>query len=203
MYDISIPQPLRDKVDRELERDERIEWIGMPKRVFFTPVSTASFLFGIPWTAFALFWIAGAAGFKIPQFNQGFDLFPLFGIPFVLIGCGMLSAPIWAYRSAGKSVYVITDQRAITFNGGWTTTIRSYPPEKLTDVYRKEKADGSGDVIITRRAWRDSENGQQVEELGFLRVENAKEVERRLKSLADKYHAAQSRIASERDDRDS
>jgi len=74
----SIPQPLRDKVERELETDERIEWIATPQRVFFTPGATAAFLFGIPWTAFALFWIAGAAGFKIPQFNQGWDMFPLF-----------------------------------------------------------------------------------------------------------------------------
>jgi hypothetical protein len=189
MYDLSIPQPLRDKVDRELESDERIEWIGMPKRVYFTPAATAAFLFGIPWTAFALFWIAGAAEFKIPQFNQGFDLFPLFGIPFVLIGCGMLSAPIWAYRTAGKSVYVITNRRAITFDGGWSTTIRSFPPEKLTDVYRKEKPDGSGDVIIARRTWQSSDNDRQPEELGFLRVENAKDVERRLKALAERYDA--------------
>lgn len=186
MFDSSIPQSLRDKVERELENDERIEWIATPKRVFFTPASTGIFLFGIPWTAFALFWMAGAAGFKIPQFNQGFDLFPLFGIPFVLVGCGMLSAPIWAYLKAGRSVYVITDRRAITFLGGWYTTIRSFPPEKLTDIYRKEKADGSGDVIVARNALRDGEGNQQIEELGFLQVENAKDVERRLKTLAER-----------------
>jgi hypothetical protein len=203
MFDPTIPQPLRDKVDRELESGERIEWIGMPKRVYFTPTSTAAFSFGIPWTAFSLFWIASAAGFKIPQVNQAWDLFPLLGIPFVLIGCGMLSAPIWAYRTAGKSVYVITDRRAITFIGGWSTTIRSFSPEKHTDIYRKEKADGSGDVIVSRRTWRDSESGQQVEEFGFLRVENAKDVERRLKTLAEQYDARQPRIAAYRDDQGS
>jgi hypothetical protein len=187
MFDISIPQPLRDKVERELESDERFEWIAMPKRACFTPGATAAFLFGIPWTAFALFWIAGAANFKVPQFNQGFDLFPLFGIPFVLIGCGMLSAPLWAYRNSGKSVYLITNRRAITFIGGWLTTIRSFPPEKLTDVYRKEKADGSGNVIIARNSISDGEGSRQFEGLGFLQVANAKDVEHRLKVLAKRH----------------
>jgi hypothetical protein len=91
MIDPSIPPALRNTIDRELEREERIDWIEMPQRVFFTPAATAAFLFGIPWTAFALFWTAGAAGFKFPVFNQGFDLFPLFGLPFILIGLGMLS----------------------------------------------------------------------------------------------------------------
>ncbi len=185
MIDPSIPRPLQDIVERELESDERVEWIEMPRRVFFTPVATAAFLFAIPWTAFALFWTAGAAGFKVPDFNRGVDLFPLFGMPFILIGLGMLSAPLWAYLRAGKTVYVITNRRAITFDGGWSkTTIRSYPPEDLKDTYRKEKQDGSGDVILARRAWRDSEGDRHAEELGFLRIADVKGVERRLKHLA-------------------
>ncbi len=187
MFDPSIPQTVHDTVDRELERDEHIEWIGMPKRIFFTPVATGAFLFGIPWTAFALFWTAIAAcGMTTMKKGPGlFCLFPLFGLPFILIGFGMLSSPIWAYLRARKTVYVITDRRAITFDGGRSTTIRSYSPDQLTDIFRKEKRDGSGDVIIARRAWRDSDGDRHSEELGFLRVADAKDVERRLKELAE------------------
>ncbi len=163
-----IPRRLQEKVDHELESGERIVWIDMPIPRFFTPAATGAFLFGIPWTAFAVFWMCGASGFKIPDFREGFDLFPLFGIPFVLIGFGMLSSPLWAYRKTFKTVYVITDRRAITFDGGWSTTIRSHPPEKLQEIYRKEKRDGSGDVIIACRAWRDSDG----EGLGFSRIRN-------------------------------
>jgi hypothetical protein len=189
MNDLSIPQSLRDTVNRELERDERIEWMGMPKRVFFTPVATGAFLFGIPWTAFALFWTAGAA--QGAENGGLFSLFPFFGLPFILTGLGMLCAPIWAYWHAGKSVYVITDRRALTFDGGWSTTVRSYPPDKLTDVFRREKQDGSGDVIIARHAWRDADGDRQSEELGFLRVANAKDVERRLHALATRADAGE------------
>jgi hypothetical protein len=183
--DVSIPAELQEQVEQELERDEKIQWIGMPRPVFFTPVATGAFLFGIPWTAFAVFWTAAAVWGTMNAGGEGlFRLFPLFGIPFVLVGIGMLSSPLWGRRRALQTVYVITDRRAITFDGGWSTTVRSYPPEKLTDVYRKEKRDGSGDVIIARRAWRDNDGDRQAEELGFLRVTGAKEVEQLLKALA-------------------
>lgn len=163
----------------------------MPRRVFFTPGTTGIFLFGVPWTAFALFWTAGAAWVtgKADVGPGMFGLFPLFGLPFIFIGVGMLSSPIWAYRRAGQTAYVITDRRAITFDGGWSTTIRSYPPSKLTDIYRTEKRDGSGDVIFSRRVWRDSDGDQQSVEFGFRRVEDAKDVEQRLKALAEQSDA--------------
>lgn len=184
-----IPSILQKKVDCELESGERIEWIGMPIPRFFTPAATAAFLFAIPWTAFAIFWMCGASGFEMPDFGEGgFSLFPLFGVPFVLIGLGMLSSPIWAFKKAFRTVYVITDRRAITIEGIWSTTIRSYPPDKLQDIYRKEKRDGSGDVIITRRAWRDSDGDRRSEELGFLRIRNPKEVEQMLKTMAERMY---------------
>lgn len=184
--DTFIPRYLKDKVENELETGEHIQWIDMPIPQFFNPGSTAAFLFGIPWTAFALFWTAGAAwGTSHAENGPGlFSVFPLFGLPFILIGFGMLSSPIWAYRKALKTVYVITDKRAMTFEGGRSLTIRSYPPDKLQNIYRKEKKDGSGDVIIRVKAWVDSDGDRRSEGLGFLRVKNPKDVEEKLKRLA-------------------
>ncbi len=180
----AVSRYLQEAVARELEPGESITWIDMPVPKFFTPASTSAFLFAIPWTAFALFWVAGASGFQVPDFKEGSDLFPLFGLPFVLIGVAMLSSPIWAYKKAFRTVYVITDRRAITFEGGRTTTIRSYPPDSLYEIYREERKDGTGDVLISRRTWRDSDGDRQSEALGFLRIRNPKEVEGMLKQLA-------------------
>ncbi len=106
---------LENKVKHELEPGEKILWMEQPVPRYFTANSTGMFLFAIPWTAFAIFWICGAAGFKIPDFSKGhFNFFPLFGVPFVLIGIGLMSAPLRAYRKAFKTIYVITDRRAIT-----------------------------------------------------------------------------------------
>ncbi len=185
-----VPRHLQDKVERELEPGERIQWTAMPVPRFFTPAATGAFLFGIPWTAFAIFWTAGAAWGTSQAEDAGlFRLFPLFGVPFILIGFAMLSSPVWAYRKGVRTVYVITDRRAITFLGGRTTTVRSYLPDHLEDIYRREKKDGTGDVIISRRAWRDSDGNRRSEESGFLRVRDPKAVEAMLRKLAQQASA--------------
>src|ERR1035441_4253134 len=43
-----VPHELRDKVDRELESGEQVQWLQMPVPRYFTPAATAGFLFGIP-----------------------------------------------------------------------------------------------------------------------------------------------------------
>jgi len=182
----SIPFRLHETIDRELESGERIRWMEMPTPRYFTGASTGAFLFAIPWTGFAVFWTAWAAwGTSQVEGGPGlFSLFPLFGVPFILIGVGMLSAPLWAYRKARRTVYIITDRRAVSIEGGRSTTIRSYTPRMLQDVHRRENRDGSGDVIIARRAWCDSDSDRQSAEQGFLRVRNAMEVEHMLMELA-------------------
>lgn len=183
MQDPNLPLALQDLISRELERDEKVVWSAMPKPRYLSGPTAGAFFFAIPWTAFSVFWMAGAAGFKIPQFNQGFDFFPLFGLPFFLIGLAMLTSPLWPYRNQLKTVYLITDRRAITIDGGRTSTIRSYYPENLNDIFRREHKDGTGDVIITRSAWKDSDGDKQMNDLGFLRIQNAKDVETMLKEL--------------------
>jgi len=191
----TISRELEDKVKRELESGERILWMEQPIPRYFTAMSIGAFLFAIPWTAFSVFWMCGASGFKMPDFSKGgFSLFPLFGLPFLLIGIGMLSSPIWAYRKAFKTVYVITDRRAITFDAGWTTTIRSYPPDKLQNIYRKEKRDGTGDVVLGQRVWSGSEGNQQSQDLGFLNIRDPKTVEQMLRKLSEHANAIESRV---------
>ena len=63
-------------------------------------------------------------------------------------------------------------------------------PEKLQDVYRKENKDGTGDVIILKRDWQDSEDRHHVEELGFRHIRDPQKVELMLKNLAQQKPAA-------------
>ena len=192
----TMPLELEDKVNRELESGERVVWMEQPIPRYFTAKSTGAFIFAIPWTAFAVFWICGASGFKVPDFSKGgFSFFPLFGIPFVLIGIGMLSSPIWSYRKAFKTVYVITDRRAITFDAGWTTTIRSYLPAQLQDIHRKEKRDGTGDIVLDQRIWSGSEGGRQAQDLGFLNIREPRRVEQMLRKLAEQNRPVEPELA--------
>lgn len=187
LSNLRIPKELRRKIDNELQPGELIRWVEQPIPRFFTVASITSFSFAIPWTSFAIFWMWGASGSKLPNLREGLQpqhLFALFGVPFVLIGFGMLSSPLWVWQSARKTIYLVTDKRAISIQGGWSTTIRSYLPNQLKDICRKERADGTGDVIISVRRWKDSDGDNMSEEIGFLGVRNPREVENILKQLA-------------------
>lgn len=61
-YEAMIPRELSALVERELDPGERVVWTGLPLPGRFARRAWGMVIFGIPWTAFALFWIAGASG---------------------------------------------------------------------------------------------------------------------------------------------
>ena len=180
-----LPSRLRALIEAELSDDEKVTWIGAPIPGRFAMRSLPIVLFAIPWTAFAVFWMAGASGFQIPNFKQGFDFFPLFGIPFLLIGIGMLSSPYWMMRKAKKTAYVLTTTRAIIFDGGFSTTIRSFRPVRLKDLRRKQRSDGSGDLILERKLSYDNDGDRRTTDHGFFAISDVKAVEDMVRQLVD------------------
>lgn len=173
-----LPMHLKEIVEKELDSGERVQWFEQPKPNYFSSSSMGTFLFAIPWTAFAIFWIVGAS-------QSSSAVFPLFGVPFVLIGIAMLSSPLWTYFKATKSVYVITNQRAIIFDGGLSFTIRSYSPDQLQNIHRREKKNGLGDIVISYETWNDSKGYSRKKELGFMNIREPKSVEKKLRLLAE------------------
>lgn len=184
---LKIPKQLLQTIHRELDTGEIITWVEQPIARFFSAPSIGIILFGIPWTSFALFWMWGALGFQVPNFQNGIQpehLFALFGLPFVLIGVLMLSSPYWQWQTMRNTVYLITDKRAIIIQGSSSTTIRSFSPDQIKDLYRRESQDGSGDIIISVRHWKYSDGDTQREEIGFVGVRRVQQVEKMLKKLA-------------------
>ncbi len=185
-----ISYELREVVNAELDPGETLQWVAQPRPGRMLLKSLPIVLFGIPWTAFAIFWTWGAAGgVSEAQDNGGpggLSFFPLFGIPFILIGLAMLSSPLFTIRKTRKTVYIITDRRAILFEGGWGMKVRSFRPEQLMNLERKQRSDGSGDIILEKRVSYDNDNKRQLTEVGFFGIENVKEVEDMLESLQAK-----------------
>ncbi len=177
-----FPPRLRQLIEAELDGTETITWVGAPIPRLLAMKSIPIVLFGIPWTAFAVYWIAGAAGFQMPDFEEGLSFFPLFGIPFVLIGLSLLASPFLMVRKAKKTAYVLTTKRAIIFDGGFSTTIRSFNRRRLTDLRRKQRADGSGDLIFERKVPYDGA-GRQTTDHGFMAISDVKMVEDRVRQL--------------------
>ncbi len=184
----SLPRNLRSQVELELQSGECIVWLDQPIPGRLARSSLGILIFGIPWTAFAIFWVTMAAK-GVSKSNGGAIvwLFPLFGVPFILIGLGMLSSPYWVRRGARRTAYVITDRRAILFQGGWrgSMTVRSFEPSALQgDLHRKQHSDGSGDLIFTQEFQRGSKGREYTTNIGFMAVRDVKGVEEKIRALA-------------------
>jgi hypothetical protein len=185
--DGKIPFELQRLIDAELSSGERVTWSAQPIPGRFAGKGLGIVLFGIPWTAFALFWTGAAAWGTWRKGGLGWiRLFPMFGLPFILLGVGMLSSPYWMRRQAGRTVYVLTSRRAIILSGGrrGSATVRSFEPERLTDITRRQNPDGSGDVVFARDIRRDGDGDRLSTDVGFLAVRDVKSVEQKVRTLA-------------------
>jgi hypothetical protein len=207
---MDLPHSLRTTVEDELDPGERIEWLAQPLPGRSFPwAALFPMLFGIPWTAFAIFWVVMAGGFfeQGPQ-DEGRFFFALFGVPFILVGLGMLSSPIWIRRRLRKAVegtaYVITDRRVVVFDKGYYgeglvpammgglakrmgggLNIRSYYPADLKNIERTQRDDGTGNLLFGEILFSSETNGQtSITRSGFFSIPETKDVERRLRDLA-------------------
>ena len=179
-----FPLKVQAIIDNELDAKETMIWLGRPIPRLRTRGSWALILFSIPWTAFSLFWIAGASGFQIPDFTSPEALFPLFGVPFVLVGLGMMTSPYWMKRAAKKTAYILTSERAIIIKGGMRMNIRSFLPDSLGDLERSQDDEGCGDIVFGKDISRGSKGSTHIQPYGFLGIADVKEVEKIVRALA-------------------
>lgn len=160
----------------QLESGERLLWHGKPdpKRGLLATIPIV--LFAIPWTGFAVFWTAAASGLFFNDSEPGFlSLFGLFGVPFILVGLGMLTSPYWLYKKAKQTVYALTNRRAIIITGGSTKKIQSFTGNDMGVIERTERANGAGDVMFATIAGKKSD-----QPVGFMGIPDARRVERLL-----------------------
>jgi hypothetical protein len=182
-----IPKYLQDEVKQRVAKGEIIRWVEQPIPRFFTAASTKMFLLAFPLIALLVYDIVmHRTSVFLPDSGKfGPGIFTLlFDVPFIVIGIGLLLSPLWT-RWVLKTVYIITDQRALVFfDGGWTITVRSYTPNQLKGMYCREKKDGTGDVVLGGRIslW-SSNSGRQMVKIGFLRVRDVRKTEQMLREL--------------------
>ncbi|QNA89948.1 hypothetical protein G4G28_18220 [Massilia sp. Dwa41.01b] len=179
----ALPEPLQQRLRAELNTGESLLWTGQPSPRRYMKDAFKLWFFFIPWTAFSLFWMAGASGFRLPSFEDGWSLFPLFGLPFLLIGIAGLSSPFWLRRKAAWIVYGLTNRRALIIAGKDSITVKSYQIADIGELERTEHADGSGDVIFERESVRDSRGRQQTTNHGFIAVPEVRSVAQLLEKM--------------------
>lgn len=208
-----IPHPLMEMVENELDRDEKIEWIDQPVPRFITKGTIPLLLIGTVWTVFTLFFVGlvvvlplnegksdnqkQAARDENPEKapkSPGGESSPFPGkafaflicTPHLLIGFGILSVPWWMRRSMRKTVYVITDRRAIIFEHRFLSmSIKSFAPDTLGKLHRDARRSGLGDVYFDSNPnpFQQFATNFIANPPGFYNIRNSKDVEKMLRDL--------------------
>ena len=202
---IAVIEPeLRRAIDAELDAGERIVWLRQPVPWLLWRGTLAVLIFGVPWTAFAVFWTLGAAGLvgsTARATGWWAYIFPLWGLPFIFIGLVMLSAPYWAARAAKRTIYAITDRRAIIWiPKAWgEKEVQSFEPRRLLSITRKERTNGSGDLIFEQ--FRETHGSSTTTiRRGFMALRDVRDAEEVLRDVLLRAYAERTKSSAKRAD---
>lgn len=166
----------------ELQGGESLVWSGAadPSRSAMSALPAA--LFGIPFAAVAFSMMSKAYRGTNNLANHhntlasGFSAFPLFGLPFLLIGIGVALSPLWVYLKGRSSVYAVTNRRVMLITGTSSRSVKSINPTDIAGVNYRERPDGRGDVLIRTNSVVRTNNGTTQITVGLYGVPNVKEV---------------------------
>lgn len=130
-------------LERQIAPGERLLWSGRPQKLHgprgMGRLFAVFFLgFACVWELMALQSLALGAGL--------FGLvFPLFGIPFILVGIKMLFPQVGGPKPE-EIAYAITDQRVLVVTKG---RVSSWELDSIRGVEKRYYQDGTGDLILS------------------------------------------------------
>lgn len=182
--------------DGLLAPGEEILWQGQPHaRIDWSGLLHPLTFMGVIFTGFSLFWIGMAtamtANGNVPF---PFQLFPLFGLPFLAVGLWMLGGRlVFDAWLRGNSWYTLTSQTAfIARNAFGRKTLESWP---LADMDRIVWQDGRpGSIIFHMKhgaGVRHGRNGAPIRLLGFHQIDESQHVYGMMRSARRKLREKQ------------
>ena len=195
---LELPHGLRESVETEVGRDERVLWCGRPRLGGMARRGLKNVLWGA--VGIAVLWYLfrdGLAESMLPDMIRSTEwMLPALAILILLSVIRMFGDPLWWVWKGLGTVYVVTDKRAVVFDRGWRTTIRSYTPEKVRIARKKERFGGVTDIVFERiKVGRDSDGKGIMRDAGFLAIEDHTEAQQALDYVV-------ARAASEQEDPD-
>ncbi len=176
----------REIMRAELDRGETLIWADAPVSIVShgkTSISTA--LFGIPFLGFAIFWTWGASQPLREGLDVGIDgfsiFFPMFGIPFILVGLGLVFSPVWQLIKAKYLTYALTDKRLLIREGFPYVRVKSWPINGIKSLSRVGPADGPGNIYFTEEEQHDAEGGRTITKIGFIGISEPKRLDKKIR----------------------
>lgn len=165
-----------------LDEGEDLVWEGRPNPGLRFRISDIfKSIFGLFFFGFALFWIimASTIGAGAPG-GMGL-IFPLFGLPFVVIGAYMMVGRFfWDSFVRSKTVYALTTKRGIIARSAFGRSLKSYPIKRGTEV---EYLPGEEATIYFGKEERRGKNGTYTVKRGFEYINGGDEVYRLMRAI--------------------
>jgi hypothetical protein len=178
-----VTQRLRAALQAELAPGERLQWNGRPDP-HRLKAEFAVWAFAIPWTVFSCVWTGIAAspwlaGPPSDGIGWGFGIaFPLFGLPFILVGFWMLRIPLASRTAARQTIYGLTDRRLIRVTAGKTRKVESVRLDRMGPIHCTTSADGWGTVSIQTGSHVDSDGDRVTDRFVAAAVPEAERLHR-------------------------
>ena len=138
-------------IEQELRSGEKMLWNGKPATGLRLQTSD---VFNIPfslfWGGFAFFWMLGATAATAKHPNDPIaTVFPLFGLPFVLMGIYLIVGRFFVDAKIRKNTqYAVTNERVIISSGLFSRKVKSLNLKSISDISVTEKMDGSGTITF-------------------------------------------------------
>lgn len=132
------------KIRSELRPKEQLLWCGQPYTgLLFRPIDIPITIFGLLWTVMVIGGIVNAVA------QPGHTGVLVFFIPFICVGFfilfGRFLLDAWL-RS--KTVYAISDQRAMIMTGIFSQTVRSFHLDTMSEITVTERRNGYGRIVF-------------------------------------------------------
>ncbi|MBI1257956.1 MAG: hypothetical protein GC204_10830 [Chloroflexi bacterium] len=180
---VTDPQ-LRSMVSAELQRGETLLWVGKPtplriilqdRKVVTVAIVTLIALIALG-VIVLIFPNSHLLSLKLIGMGWSFGLVVL---GFLLLGLSYFARPIYEYFMARRTIYAITDRRAIILKG----TLRGRKAKsfkQFESIKRRSLLNGKGDLLFASESYRQRRNGVaqvRTRKIGFFGIDHSREVE--------------------------
>jgi hypothetical protein len=180
-----LPADVQAKVDAELAPGERLVWVGQPLPGLYRLRSIPLLIVGVFFLGFTVLWFGMSLGMGAFAVGAGegmgglFACFSLFGLIPAVVGVLLVTSPLWMASVARKTVYALTDKRAIIWEPSLFSAVqvRSYAASGLGAMTRNERGDGSGDLVFEEYYTYNRNGGSTRQQRGFLGIDRVRDVE--------------------------